>query len=85
MHDVAVLVHTWDQYGYGYDSQGAATTLAEQMRAGGYVTARLLRIVCWACDEGWHGAFDYLMEYPVIQRHRTMRRIAGRTRRRSIA
>jgi choline-sulfatase len=48
-----------------------ATTLAEQMRAGGYVTASAIANPFAGRVTGLERGFDYLMEYPVIQRHRT--------------
>ena len=68
--DFAVLVHAWDQHGYGTIPKGA-TTLAEQMRAGGYVTASAIANPFAGRVTGLERGFDYLMEYPVIQRHRT--------------
>ncbi len=48
-----------------------ATTLAEQMRAAGYVTASAIANPFAGRVTGLERGFDYLMEYPVIQRQRT--------------
>src|SRR5215468_8423315 len=48
-----------------------ATTLAEQMRAAGYVTASTIANPFAGRVTGLERGFDYLMEYPVVQRQRT--------------
>ena len=48
-----------------------ATTLAEQMRAAGYVTASAIANPFAGRVTGLERGFDYLMEYPVVDRLRT--------------
>ena len=48
-----------------------ATTLAQQMRAAGYVTASVIANPFAGRVTGLERGFDYLMEYPVVQRQRT--------------
>lgn len=48
-----------------------ATTLAEQMRAAGYVTASIVANPFAGRTSGLERGFDYMMEYPVVQRNRT--------------
>lgn len=49
----------------------SATTLAEQLRGAGYVTASAIANPFAGRVTGLERGFDYLMEYPVIQRYRT--------------
>jgi arylsulfatase A-like enzyme len=55
-----------------YDTipQGA-TTLAEQLRAAGYVTAGVVSNPFAGKASGLQRGFDYMMEYPVVHRYRT--------------
>jgi arylsulfatase A-like enzyme len=48
-----------------------AATLAEQLRAAGYVTASIVANPFAGRMSGLDHGFDYMMEYPVVQRHRT--------------
>ena len=48
-----------------------ATTLAEQMRSAGYVTASAIANPFAGRVTGLERGFDYLMEYPVVERQRT--------------
>jgi arylsulfatase A-like enzyme len=49
----------------------SAATLAEQLRAAGYVTASIVANPFAGRTSGLDRGFDYMMEYPVVQRHRT--------------
>ena len=48
-----------------------AATLAEQMRAAGYVTASIVANPFAGRASGLDRGFDEIMEYPVVQRYRT--------------
>ena len=48
-----------------------AVTLAEQLRAAGYVTAGIVANPFAGRTSGLDRGFDYMMEYPVVQRNRT--------------
>jgi arylsulfatase A-like enzyme len=48
-----------------------APTLAEQLRAAGYVTASIVANPFAGRTSGLDRGFDYMMEYPVVQRNRT--------------
>jgi arylsulfatase A-like enzyme len=48
-----------------------ATTLAEQLRSTGYVTASIVANPFAGRTSGLDRGFDYMMEYPVVQRNRT--------------
>ena len=48
-----------------------AATLAEQLRAAGYVTASIVANPFAGRTSGLDRGFDYMMEYPVVQRNRT--------------
>ncbi|MGD0578997.1 MAG: sulfatase, partial [Bryobacteraceae bacterium] len=48
-----------------------AITLAEQLRAAGYVTASIVANPFAGRASGLDRGFDYVMEYPVVQRQRT--------------
>ena len=48
-----------------------ASTLAEQLRAAGYVTASIVANPFAGRASGLDRGFDYAMEYPVVQRQRT--------------
>lgn len=48
-----------------------ATTLAEQLRSAGYVTASIVANPFAGRTSGLDRGFDYMMEYPVVQRNRT--------------
>jgi arylsulfatase A-like enzyme len=48
-----------------------AVTLAEQLRAAGYVTASIVANPFAGRASGLERGFDYVMEYPVVQRQRT--------------
>jgi arylsulfatase A-like enzyme len=48
-----------------------AATLAEQLRAAGYVTASIVANPFAGRNSGLERGFDYMMEYPVVQRNRT--------------
>ena len=48
-----------------------ANTLAEQLRAAGYVTASIVANPFAGRASGLDRGFDYVMEYPVVQRQRT--------------
>ena len=48
-----------------------STTLAEQLRAAGYVTASVVTNPFVGRVSGLDRGFDYLMEYPVVHRQRT--------------
>ena len=48
-----------------------AVTLAEQLRAAGYVTASIVANPFAGRASGLDRGFDYVMEYPVVQRQRT--------------
>ncbi|HXB71659.1 MAG TPA: sulfatase-like hydrolase/transferase [Candidatus Acidoferrales bacterium] len=48
-----------------------AATLAEQLRNAGYVTANIAASPWAGKITGLQRGFDYVMEFPVIQRHRT--------------
>jgi arylsulfatase A-like enzyme len=50
--------------------QGAAT-LAQQLRAAGYVTASIVANPFAGRTSGLDRGFDYMMEYPFVQRNRT--------------
>lgn len=47
-----------------------AVTLAENLRAAGYVTASIVSNPLAGRASGLERGFDYVMEYPVVQRHR---------------
>ena len=49
----------------------AAPTFAEQLRAAGYVTASIVANPFAGRTSGLDRGFDYMMEYPVVQRNRT--------------
>ncbi|MGH9695401.1 MAG: sulfatase-like hydrolase/transferase, partial [Bryobacteraceae bacterium] len=49
----------------------SATTLAEQLRASGYVTASIVSNPFVGRATGLDRGFDYMLEYPVVLRHRT--------------
>jgi choline-sulfatase len=49
----------------------SASTLAEQLRAAGYVTASIVANPFAGRTSGLERGFDYMMEYPVVQRNRT--------------
>jgi choline-sulfatase len=49
----------------------SATTLAEQLRAGGYVTASIVSNPFVGRATGLQRGFDYMLEYPVVLRRRT--------------
>jgi arylsulfatase A-like enzyme len=73
---VASLLTSLYSYTHGifndYDTipRGAAT-LAEQLRAAGYVTANITASPWAGKITGLQRGFDYVMEFPVIQRFRT--------------
>jgi arylsulfatase A-like enzyme len=48
-----------------------AVTMAEQLRAAGYVTASIVANPFAGRASGVERGFDYVMEYPVVQRQRT--------------
>jgi arylsulfatase A-like enzyme len=48
-----------------------ATTLAEQLRGAGYVTASIVANPFAGRTSGLDRGFDYMLEYPVVQRNRT--------------
>jgi arylsulfatase A-like enzyme len=48
-----------------------AVTMAEQMRAAGYITASIVANPFAGRTSGLDRGFDYVMEYPVVQRYRT--------------
>jgi arylsulfatase A-like enzyme len=48
-----------------------AVTMAEQLRAAGYVTASIVANPFAGRASGLERGFDYVMEYPVVQRQRT--------------
>ncbi len=48
-----------------------AVTMAEQLRAAGYVTASIVANPFAGRASGLKRGFDYVMEYPVVQRNRT--------------
>ncbi len=48
-----------------------AATMAEQLRAAGYVTASIVANPFAGRASGLERGFDYVMEYPVVQRQRT--------------
>ena len=48
-----------------------ALTMAEQLRAAGYVTASIVANPFAGRASGLERGFDYVMEYPVVQRQRT--------------
>jgi choline-sulfatase len=48
-----------------------AVTLAEQLRAAGYVTAGIVANPFAGRASGLDRGFDYMLEYPVVQRYRT--------------
>jgi len=48
-----------------------AATMAEQLRAAGYVTASIVANPFAGRASGLDRGFDYVMEYPVVQRQRT--------------
>jgi arylsulfatase A-like enzyme len=48
-----------------------AVTLAERLRAGGYVSAGIAANPFAGRMTGLERGFDYMLEYPVVQRHRT--------------
>jgi arylsulfatase A-like enzyme len=48
-----------------------AATLAEQLRGAGYVTASIVANPFAGRTSGLDRGFDYMMEYPVVQRNRT--------------
>jgi arylsulfatase A-like enzyme len=48
-----------------------AATLAEQLRSAGYLTASIVANPFAGRASGLDRGFDYMMEYPVVQRHRT--------------
>ena len=50
-----------------------AATLAEQLRKSGYTTASIVANPFAGRTSGLQRGFDYMMEYPVVQRHRTDR------------
>ena len=50
---------------------GGAITMAEQLRAAGYVTASIVANPFAGRASGLERGFDYVMEYPVVQRQRT--------------
>lgn len=54
-----------------------AATLAEQLRAAGYVTASIVASPFAGRSSGLERGFDYLLEYPIILRHRTERADRG--------
>jgi choline-sulfatase len=49
----------------------SATTLAEQLRSAGYVTASIVANPFAGRTSGLDRGFDYMLEYPVVQRNRT--------------
>ncbi len=73
---IASLLTSIYSYTHGiindYDTipKGAAT-LAEQLRSAGYVTANITASPWSGRVTGLQRGFDYVMEFPVIQRHRT--------------
>lgn len=73
---IASLLTSIYSYTHGifndYDTipKGAAT-LAEQIRNAGYVTANIAASPWAGKITGLQRGFDYVMEFPVIQRHRT--------------
>jgi arylsulfatase A-like enzyme len=73
---IASLLTSIYSYTHGifndYDTipKGAAT-LAEQLRNAGYVTANIAASPWAGKITGLQRGFDYVMEFPVIQRHRT--------------
>lgn len=48
-----------------------AITMAEQFRRSGYITASIVANPFAGRTSGLDRGFDYMMEYPVVQRHRT--------------
>lgn len=48
-----------------------ASTLAEQLRSAGYVTSNITASPWAGRVTGLQRGFDYVMEFPVVQRHRT--------------
>ncbi len=73
---VASLFTSLYSYTHGilndYDTIPAgATTLAEQLRAAGYVTASVTASPWAGKITGLQRGFDYVMEFPVVQRYRT--------------
>ncbi len=48
-----------------------AVTMAERLRAAGYTTASIVANPFAGRASGLERGFDYVMEYPVVQRHRT--------------
>ena len=55
-----------------YDTiPASAATLAEQLRAAGYVTASMVANPFAGRTTGLQRGFDYVLEYPTVQRNRT--------------
>ncbi len=73
---VASLLTSLNAYTHGLVNdedtipKGAAT-LAEQLRAAGYVTASIVANPFAGRTSGLDRGFDYMMDYPAVQRHRT--------------
>lgn len=73
---VASMLTSLNAYAHGLVNDedtipNGAATLAEQLRAVGYVTASIVANPFGGRTSGLDRGFDYVMEYPVVQRHRT--------------
>ena len=73
---VASMLTSLNAYAHGLVNDDdtipkGAATLAEQLRAAGYVTASIVANPFAGRTTGLDRGFDYVMEYPVVQRHRT--------------
>ena len=69
--DLAVFVHAWNQHGHGQDSQEAPPRSPNRCGSAGYVTASAIANPFAGRVTGLERGFDYLMEYPVVERQRT--------------
>ncbi len=79
---VASLMTSLHAYTHGLANDtdtipAGAATLAAQLRKSGYTTASIVANPFAGRMSGLHRGFDYMMEYPVVQRHRTDRADRG--------
>ena len=73
---VASLMTSLNAYTHGLVNDGdtipkGAVTLAEELRRDGYLTASIVANPFAGRTSGLDRGFDYMMEYPVVQRYRT--------------
>ena len=69
--DFSVFLHARNRQRLRTRFRMALTTLAEQLRAAGYVTASIVANPFAGRTTGLQRGFDYMFEYPVVLRNRT--------------